>query len=106
MKFWIPDQLLTYLFTTPFIGPTARDIDMGAWIIEEKSIVHAQYLDLVYSRYGMLYDVLHDAPRPITSKALPTPFVDGVIGSIYHTSRKSSKTPMKNKSIASTETTP
>jgi len=42
---------------------------MGACVTEEQAITHAQYLDLVYSQSGMLYDVLLDTPGPGASKA-------------------------------------
>ena len=63
---------------------------MGACVTEEQAISRAQYLDLVYSQSGMLYNILIDVPRPETSKALATSSVDGVIGSVSQTSRKSS----------------
>ena len=57
---------------------------MGGVATEEKAISHAQYLDLVYSLSGTLYDLIAQAPRPSTGLYKPpaeTP-VDGVIGSI------------------------
>ena len=80
IKFWIPDQLLTDWFTTSFFSPIARDIAIGACVTEEQAIARAQYLDLVYSQSGTLYDVLPDALRPGTSKALSMLSVDSVIG--------------------------
>ena len=76
---------------------------MGACITEEQAIVHAQYLDLVYSQSGTLYDYLPDALRPRTSKALPTPSVDGIIGFVNPSSKKSSANPGKKKSNAPIE---
>lgn len=35
---------------------------MGGAITEEQAIAHAQYLDLVYSQYGTLYDLIPNAP--------------------------------------------
>lgn len=104
IKFQIPNQLLTDWFTTSFINLIAKDIAMGACVTKEKAIVHAQYLDLVYSQSSTLYDFFLDGPRPGTYKALSTPYVNGVIGYVAQYSQKSSMTPMKQKSIAPTET--
>lgn len=90
IKFWIPDQLLTDWFTTSFVPAITRDIAMGACVTEEQVIARAQYLDLVYSQSGTLYDYLPDAPRPGTSKPPPKPSVYDVIGSIRQSSKKSS----------------
>ena len=78
---------------------------MGACVTEEQAIVHAQYLDLVYSQSGTLYDYLSDAPRLGTSKAPPKPSVDGVIGSVNASSKKSSVNPGKQKLNAPREST-
>jgi hypothetical protein len=60
---------------------------MGGVITEEYSISRAQYLDLVYSQIGTLYDLIPDAPIPSTN---PTPMlleashvVDGVLGTFH-----------------------
>jgi len=59
---------------------------MGGCVNEEQAIAHAQYLDLVYSQSGTLYDVLPDAHRPssdlMTYNSPTGPPVDGVIGSV------------------------
>ena len=86
IKFDIPDQLLTDWFTTSFFNQIAKDISMGACVTEEQAIADAQYLDLVYSQTGTLYDILPDAPRPGTSKARETPSIDGIIGSMSQNS--------------------
>ena len=57
---------------------------MGSVITIEKAISQAQYLDLVYSPSGTLYELIHQAPRPSTDPAKPpaeTP-IDGIVGSI------------------------
>ena len=57
---------------------------MGGAVIEEQAISRAQYLDLVYSQSGMLYDLIPQAPHPSTNPVKPpieTP-VDGIVGSI------------------------
>jgi len=64
IKFEIVDESLTEWFTKPFVNMIAKDIAMGGCVIEEQAIAHAQYLDLVYSQSGTLYEMLLDAPRP------------------------------------------
>ena len=98
LKFHIPDQILTHWFTTSFVNKIAQDIVMGACVTEEQAIPRAQYLDLAYSQSDMLYDIFPDAPRSGTSKAPPTPTVDGVIGSVSQNSKKSSNGNQKSNS--------
>ena len=57
---------------------------MGGAVTEEKVASRAQYLDLVYSQSGTLYDLIPQAPHPsmdLNYTPVETP-VDGVIGSI------------------------
>lgn len=98
IKFHIPDQILTHWFTTSFVNKIGQDIVMGACVTEEQAIARAQYLDLIYSQSDMLYDILPDAPWFRTSKALPTPTVDGVIGSVSQNSKKYSNGKQKSNS--------
>ena len=57
----IPDQLLTDWFTKYLCPPIVGDISMGGDVTEEQAINHTQYLDLVYSQSGTLYDLIpHD----------------------------------------------
>ena len=76
---------------------------MGGCVTEEQAIGHAQYLDLIYSQSGILYDVLPDSPKPssnlMTYKSLATPPVDGVIGSMTQTPTQSSS---KQKLVSNT----
>jgi hypothetical protein len=68
-------------------------------------ISHAQYLDLVYSQTGTLYDLLSNAPHPSTTATSTTPVAshvdDGVIGTFHaqpHSAQASTTNP---KSVAS-----
>jgi hypothetical protein len=73
IKLDLPDQLLAEWFTKSFMNKISRDISMGGVVTEEQAISHAQYLDLVYSQTGTLYDFLPDAPRPSTTTTSTTP---------------------------------
>ena len=57
---------------------------MGGAVTEAKDINQDQYLDLVYSQSGTLYDSIPQAPRPSTDPAKPPAEVpvDGIVGSI------------------------
>ena len=57
---------------------------MGGAITEEKAISRSQYLDLVYSQSGMLYDLIPQAPLPSIDPSKPPAetLVDGIVGSI------------------------
>jgi hypothetical protein len=87
IKLKLPDQLLAEWFTKSFVNDIGHDIAMGGVVMEERAIIHAQYLDLVYSQMGTLYDLLPDAPHPSTSATSTTPAtshaVDGVIGTFH-----------------------
>ena len=61
---------------------------MGGAVTEEKAISRAQYLDLVYSQPGTLYDLIPQAPFPSTDPAKPLAEVPigGMVGSIQSSS--------------------
>jgi hypothetical protein len=73
IKLDLPDQLLVEWFTKSFVNKISRDISMGGVVTEEQAISRAQYLDLVYSQTGTLYDLLPDAPHPSTTTTSTTP---------------------------------
>jgi hypothetical protein len=96
IKLELPNQLLAEWFTKSFVNNIGHDITMGGVVTEEQAISHAQYLDLIYSQMGTLYDLLPDAPRPSTSATSTTPAAshtaDGVIGT-FHAQPHSSSIP-------------
>ena len=53
-------------------------------ITEEQDISQTQYLDLVHSQFGTLYDLIPQAPNPSIDlvKTLEKVPVDGIFGSI------------------------
>jgi hypothetical protein len=105
IKATIPDQLLVEWFTKSLLPPIARDVAMGGVITEEEAIARAQYLDLVYSQSGTLYELIPNAPRPSTDPSKPssTAHADGVIGSVK-TQSSSQSTDMTNRSVTSPAT--
>jgi hypothetical protein len=89
-------------FTKSFVNDIGHDISMGGVVTKEKTIIHAQYLDLVYSQMGTLYDLLPDAPHPSTSTTSTTLAssheVDGVIGTFHAQPHSASRTNPKSTS--------
>jgi hypothetical protein len=84
IKAKIPDQLLMEWFTKSLLPPISKDVSMAGVASEEKSILHSQHLDLIYSQYRTLYDIILHAPRSSIDphRPNPGPHVDGVVGSI------------------------
>jgi hypothetical protein len=84
IKAIIPDQLLAEWFTKSLLPPISRDIAMGGVVTEEEAIARAQYLDLVYSQSGTLYELIPNATRATTDPSKPSSssHADGVIGTV------------------------
>jgi hypothetical protein len=84
IKAVIPDQLLAEWFTKSLLPQIARDVAMGGVVTEEEAIARAQYLDLVYSQSGTLYELIPNATRPSNDPSKPSnsSHADGVIGSV------------------------
>jgi hypothetical protein len=94
IKVVIPDMLLVEWFTKSLLLPIARDLAMCGVVTGEQSIARAQYLDLVYSQSGTLYDFPPNVARANTdpSKTSSSSHADGVIGSIRSKSNTPSST--------------
>jgi hypothetical protein len=75
---------------------------MGGIVTEEKAISCAQYLDLIFSQMGTLYDLLPELPRPNSYSTSTTPasshVADGVIGTAQAQSHSASSTNPKSAS--------
>jgi hypothetical protein len=95
IKVVIPDMLLIEWFTKSLLPPIARDVAMGGVITEEQDITRDQYLDLVYSQSGTLYDLLLNVSRANTDPSKPSSssHVDGAIDFIKTQSFSKSTTP-------------
>ena len=57
---------------------------MGGEVTKEQAISRTQHLDLFYSQFVTLYDLIPNAPRPTNdpSRLAPQLLVDGTIGSV------------------------
>jgi hypothetical protein len=103
IKLELPDQLLVEWFTKSFVNEIGKYIRMGGVVTKEQAISHAQYLDLIYSQTGTLYDFLPELPHPGTSSTSTTPaashVADRVIGTAHaHSHSVSSTTPKSTSS--------
>jgi hypothetical protein len=76
--------LLAEWFTKSLLLQIARDVSMGGVVTEEEAIARAQYLDLVYSQSGTLYELIPNATRATNNPSKPSSasHTDGVIGSV------------------------
>lgn len=74
---------------------------MGGCVTEEQAIARAQYLDLVYSQFGTLYELLPGAQRPLTgptsSKPIDSPPIEGIIVFVAQRSSSTLDTSSKPK---------
>jgi hypothetical protein len=84
IKTIIPDQLLAECFTKSLLPLITHDVSMGGAVTEEETIARAQYLYLVYSQFGTLYEFLLNVARDNIDPSNPSSssHVDGVIGSV------------------------
>jgi hypothetical protein len=93
-KVTVPDILLVEWFTKSLLPPITHDFSMVGAVTEEEAIAQAQYLDLVYSQSGTLYDFLPNVARANTDPYKPSSssHADGVIGSVKTQSTSQSTT--------------
>ena len=56
---------------------------MGGSITKEKAMSYAQYIELVYSQLGTMYDLIPHAPLPTLDLSRPStkPSADDILGS-------------------------
>ena len=58
VKFYIPNQILAEWFIKSLLPVIIEDVAKGGIVIEEKVIARAQYLDLIYTQSGTLYEMI------------------------------------------------
>ena len=63
VKMYVPDQLLAEWFIKSLLPSITEDVAKGGVVTEKQVIARAQYLDLIYTQSGTLYDKIPDAPR-------------------------------------------
>ena len=63
VKTYVPDQLLAEWFIKFVLPSITEDVAKGGVVTKEKVISRAQYLYLIYSQSGTLYDKIPRSPR-------------------------------------------
>jgi hypothetical protein len=110
IKVVIPDQLLVEWFTESLLPQIARDVAIDGVVTEEEAIARAQYLYLVYSQYGTLYELIPNATCATNDPSKPSSasHVDGFIGSVktQSTSQLTGTTQWPALMVAPSPTTP
>ena len=95
VKFFILDKILAEWFIKSLLPKITKDVAKGGVVIEEQVIAQAQYLELVYTHSGTLYEKNLDLPHPCQIMKTPSNShsADDVIGivSTNKSKKKSSK---------------
>jgi len=63
VKTYVPNQLLAEWFIKSLLPSVTENVAKGGVVTEEQVIAHVQYLDLIYTQSGTLYDKIPDATR-------------------------------------------
>lgn len=61
---YVPDQFLVEWFIKSLLARTTEDVAKGVVMNKEKFISRAQYLDLVYTQLGTVYDKIPNSLIP------------------------------------------
>jgi len=90
VKTFVPDQLLAEWFIKSILPSIIEDVAKGGVVTEEKVIARAQYLDLIYTQFGTLYEKIPNVPRSnfnVPPQLKDSHARDGLIGSAstHHT---------------------
>ena len=84
IKDYIFDEFLLEQFLKSLQLKISKDVSLLGVFTEKQVIFRAQELELIYSKYGVLYKILPNSPRLRIDLAKPkiVPHVDKVVGSI------------------------
>ena len=63
VKTFVLDQLLAEWFIKSLLPSITEDVAKGVIVTEEQVIARAQYLDLIYTQSGTLYEKIPNASR-------------------------------------------
>ena len=81
IKAFIPPEFLLEWFLKSSLPYIAKDVSTSRVQNEEQAIFRAQELDLIYAQYGLLYEIIPNAPRSsFNPKIKPGPHADGIVG--------------------------
>jgi hypothetical protein len=104
IKIVIPNQLLVEWFTKLLLPLITLNVAMGGVVTEEEAISREQYLDLVYSQFSTLYDLIPNSIHATTDPSKPSysSHADGVIGSVKMQSSSQSTRTTNQSALVST----
>jgi hypothetical protein len=82
IKVPIPPTFLLEWFLKSLVPHFSKDIVMLGVFSEEYTIMRVQQLQLIYSQFGLLYEILPDSPRSILeNRQRDGPHANGIVGS-------------------------
>jgi hypothetical protein len=81
IKVQVPPTFLLEWFLKSLVPVLSKDVATSRVFSEEEEIMRAQQIELIYSQYGLLYEILPDSPQSILDKARQNsgPHVDGIV---------------------------
>ena len=81
IKAFIPPEFLLEWFLKSLLPYIAKDVFKSGVQNEEQGILRVQELDLIYAQSGLLYEIIHNAPRSsFNPKIKLGPHADGIVG--------------------------
>ena len=81
IKAFIPPEFLLKWFLKSLLPYIAKDVSTSGVQNEEQAIFREQELDLIYAQFGLLYEIIPNAPHSnFDSKVKPGPHADGIVG--------------------------
>ena len=81
IKAFMPLEFLLEWFLKLLLPYIAKDVSTSGVQNEEQAIFRAQELDLIYAQFGLLYEIIPNAPRSnFDPKVKPRPHADGIVG--------------------------
>ena len=63
VKTFVPDQILVEWLINSLLPSITEDVAKGGVVTEDQVIARAQYLDLIYTHFGTLYEKIPNAPQ-------------------------------------------
>jgi hypothetical protein len=81
IKVPVPPTFLFEWFLNSLVPQLSKDVATSGVFSEEDAIMRAQQLELIYSRSGLLYEILLDVPQSILDKTKQRvgPHADGIV---------------------------
>jgi hypothetical protein len=68
MKVPVPPAFMLEWFLKSLVQQLSKDIATSGVFSEEDAIMRAQQFELIYSQFGLLYNILPNAPQLILDK--------------------------------------